>query len=122
MQTVEAIISLMFFMAAAGYLIGAMEPASTDDALYRLHLAEDAWRVLYLRGDLRDFGPLARAGIERDMDSMGVETGLCYFIKGEQFTNCRGEPMNEDPVIKIRRTVISGGLPQSVEFSIYEPA
>ncbi len=117
MQTVEAILSLLVFSSISASFLSVMDDqAPLDDSLYRLQLAEDAWRVLYLRGDLRDLdGP--SGAVESDLGLLGEETGLCYFFSGVQATNCRGgEPRLI--VASIRRTVISGGKPEAVSFSL----
>lgn len=117
MQSLEALLSLTFFVSILSLILAsAPPPHGTDDSLYRLQLAQDAWRVLYLRGDFEDFGDGRRADIEADMRRMGEETGLCFFIDGVRFTNCRGP----DPVgitATVRRTVVSGGAPAAVTFS-----
>lgn len=107
---------LVFASVALSALQSLPEP-DHHRALYRLQLAEDAWRVLYLRGDFEDFGEESRAGIERDMALIGGETGLCYFMDGVRFTNCRG-PEGVQIGASIRRTVVSGGAPVAVTFSI----
>ncbi len=117
MQTMEGILSLLVFSSIFASFIRIMDdPAPLDDSLYRLQLAEDAWRVLYLRGDLRDLGD-SKSGVEGDLGLLGTETGLCFFFSGIQATNCRG---GEPRLItaSVGRTVILGGKPEAVSFSL----
>jgi len=117
MQALEASLSLLVFASIAPLALSAIQEPAHEHPLYRLQLAEDAWRVLYLRGDFEDFGDGKRAQIERDLSLIGVETGMCCFLEGVRFTNCRG-PEGMRVTASIRRTVISEGNPLAVTFSI----
>ena len=51
MQTLEAVISFSVFMLFTTYVLLQIDDYSgVDDSLYRYQLANDVWRVLYLRG------------------------------------------------------------------------
>jgi hypothetical protein len=118
MQTLEAMLSLLFFASIASLALSEAPAPRLDDSLYRLHLAEDAWRVLYLRGDFRDFNASSRAHVEAEMAIIHDRTGLCIFMSGVEFTDCRNEPWEHDMVASISRTVIYDGHPRRVSFSL----
>lgn len=129
MQTVEALISLMFLVAMASALLAPLQGQAIDDSLYRAQLAGDAWRVLYLRGDFTDFGNASLPGTNRGMDrelaertqaeveTLGSETGLCIFLAGVVSSNCRGVPDTETTV-SVERTVIYRGMPVTLTLSL----
>lgn len=118
MQTIEAILSLLVFLSVASLVLSADPgPPPVDDSLYRMQLAEDAWRVLYLRGAFRDLGPEKRAAVESDMAEIGAQTGLCIFMSGIEFTNCRDGESHENTA-SIRRVVLLGGQLQTVTFTL----
>jgi hypothetical protein len=123
MQTFEAMLSLLVFVSILVAVLAADgEPAKTDDSLYRLQLAEDAWRVLYLRGDMRDVrmddGGAARARLESDMQAIGDLTGFCVFMGGMDFTNCRGGDDAHEGIISIKRTMIIDKSPKTVTLTL----
>ena len=118
MQSMEAVISLLFVVVVVSGLAARMEPGGTDDSLYRVQLAEDCWRVLYLRGDFHDFSNASRPAIERDLAAMGAKTGMCYFIGGTEFTNCRGGNRAHGVSVSLEKTVIFEGRPRTVAFSM----
>lgn len=114
-QTIEGFLSLLFFISILVLLIPSAK--QIDYSLYQLQLADDAWRVLYLRGNFIDFSDVNRPAIEADMVEIGAQTGFCLFIDGIQFTNCRSGD-NHIILMSIQRTVLSGGSPRQVTFSI----
>jgi len=117
MQSFEALLSLFVFVTILAYVLAADPgPKPLDDSLYRMQLAEDAWRVLYLRGDLRDFGEEKRGAVEADMAKIGEQTGLCLFIHGVEFTNCR-DGLPHEGIASLSRTVIIGGSPEKATFT-----
>ena len=115
MQSLEAMICLMFFVWCASLAFLSCDPPEPDDSLYRLQLAEDFWRVLYLRNNFRDFG--SRDSFEDDMQLIKAQSGLCIFMDGIDYTNCRGG-MPHSITASIERTVIINGLPRSFTFSV----
>ncbi len=128
MQTIEALISLMFLVAMASALLAPLQGQAIDDSLYRAQLAGDAWRVLYLRGDFTDFGNASLPGTngmdrelaERtraDVETFGSETGLCIFLAGVVSSNCRGVPDTETTV-SVERTVVYSGRPVTLTLSM----
>ncbi len=117
MQTLEAIISLLFFLSILSSTLPSIEPQKIDDSLYRLQLADDCWRVLYLRGDFHNFSEASRLKIENDMSSITEQTGLCIFLEGIQFTSCR-DGQEHEITASLRRTLLENGAPKRVVFSI----
>ena len=119
MQTLEAMLSLAVFASIILYISPAStEPRGIDDSLYRMQLGQDAWRVLYLRGGLGDLTEGGRASVESDMEQISHLTGLCVYISGIEFTSCRAFGGGSVAVVSIRKTVISGGAPKTVTFSL----
>ncbi len=121
MQTLEAILSLAVFASIVLYALqGGGRLGAPDDSLYRMHLAEDAWRILFLRGDFEDFSESRRAEIEQDLDALGNRSSLCFFINGTRYTNCRGGLEGHRISIAIARTLFIDGRPAQVRFSLGE--
>jgi len=90
MHSFEAFLSLLFFTII---LLSIDVPETPpDDSLYLFQLAQDSWRVLYLRGDLdylSDPIDSQRLKIETDLARLGNYSGFCFFLEGINFTNCR---------------------------------
>lgn len=119
MQAFEALVSFLFFVFLSSFLLNlAGEQRYVDDSLYRVQLAEDAWRVLYLRGDFEDFGPNKRSQLEDELETIEDETGLCVFIDGVFITSCRGGSREHQLTASLRKTVIYTGALKNVTFSI----
>jgi hypothetical protein len=118
MQTFEALISLLVFVSAVSLLLQVEEDSHIDDSLYRIQLAEDAWRVLYLRGSFQDFRPQSREAVEGEVSALGEEAGLCIFIDGVFITNCRGGPQEHRITASMRKAAVYDGVPRNFTFSI----
>lgn len=118
MQSFEAVLSLIFLVSILSLSLQLAMERPLDDSLYRMQLAEDSWRVLYLRGAFQDFGESKRAELEGDLALLGDETHLCYFIDGIGFTNCRGGSEDHEMTASLRKTVLYDGTPRSVTFSV----
>lgn len=119
MQTLEAMISFVFFLSVSTPLLLSLEEQRhVDDSLYRIQLAEDVWRVLYLRGNFADFQDADRDELEKEFQLIGNETGLCVFMDGVQFTNCRGNDKPHDNTASLTKTVICNGEPRIFTFSL----
>jgi len=124
MQSIEAAISLLVLLSISASVMPLLEEQrDIDDSLYRVQLAEDAWRVLYLRGDFRDFGEDKRGTIEADMAEITRQTGLCVFMDGVQFTSCRGNMgtgagQAHEITVSLSRTAIFNGTPRSFAFAL----
>jgi hypothetical protein len=118
MQSLEAAFSLIVFLSlGTAFLLESEPPRAIDDSLYRIQLADDAWRILYLRGHLDDLSDSSREAVESDLRAMGEDSSLCFFIRGVEFTNCR----DDSPHVlaaSVSRTVIRNGKPERFTFSI----
>lgn len=92
MHTLEAVFSLIVLAGFSLMLtLGADAPA--DYFLYQYQLANDVWRVLYLRhGVALLYDPSIAAD---DMEHITSETGLC--IESDFYTTC---PVEEGITIK----------------------
>jgi hypothetical protein len=119
MQSLEASVSLLVFASLAFAFLSQLAPARTDDSLYRAQLADDVWRVLYLRNHFTDFSGSKRSGLESDLMLIGTEMSSCIFISGIEYTNCRDD--SDDPheiIVSVGKTLIMDGSPESVTLSI----
>ncbi len=117
MQTIEAMLSLLFFLSLSPMLLPPEDPANLDDSLYRLQLAGDAWRVLHLRGCLRDLDDQSRGTLEAELGALGGLSGLCFFMEGIDTTNCRsGE--TRSITSSLRKTAIYDGRLRTIAFSV----
>jgi hypothetical protein len=127
MQSLEAIISLMVFAAlCSGMLAPYAEQAPMDDSLYRYQLANDAWRVLYLRDGFRnlsmDSQSTVRDSLEGDMENIYGLTGLCTYLDGVQVApqECRGAGIAEDVAV-LHRVLYDAGVRRNVTFTLAKP-
>ena len=111
MQTIEALISLLVFLSILPLILSSIEPHVPDDALYRLHLANDIWRVFYLRGDFEDFD---KAALNRDAEQITKLTGLCIGFEEEDVTSCIGE----SEFIRIKKIAIIDGNPKWITMMV----
>jgi len=119
MQTLEAMVSFVFFLSICSHLILSLEESRhIDDSLYRIQLTEDVWRVLYLRGNFADFQNVDRDKLEQEFTLIGDEASLCIFMDGVQFTNCRGSNQPHHITASLTKTVIYNGTPKDFKFSI----
>jgi hypothetical protein len=116
MQTFEAIISLVFFIWAAALLLTSHDASGYDDSVYRLQLAGDAWRVLYLRGDFAGLTDLE--SIEPGLDEISRQTGFCVFVDGITATSCRGGGQEHEIAVSLQRTMVINGIPRQVTLSL----
>ncbi len=100
--TLEAVVSLLIFLMLL--LTIRVNPPSPDYTLYRYILAEDVWRVLYLKHGpsmfiyfLFDKGDVS---LKNDIKRMGEETGLCIEFNIEGFpTTCKNPIIIKYPVV-----------------------
>jgi hypothetical protein len=116
MQTLEAMLSLVFFIWAAALAVSSYEVQSHDDSLYRLHLAGDSWRVLYLQGKLQNITDIKL--LEPSLDEMNQKTGLCFFIDGISATSCRGGTESHEITVSLSRTLLVKGIPRQITLSV----
>ncbi len=120
MQSLEAFLSL-FFLVLISISVLSFEEKRIDDSLYKLELANDVWRVLYLKGDFEDFsfneGNKAAARAGQDLKQITEMTGICVFIGGERLTSCRGEETGEH-IISIKKLLVVDGAPQKITLTL----
>ncbi len=121
MQTLEAIISLFMFMSFITLVASEWHvPVEIDSSLYKHQLANDVWRVLYLRGDFTGFSfeaaNAARIKAELDVHTIGELTSHCIFVGGERITNCRGEPVQR--VVSTERVTLVNGNPEKITVTL----
>jgi hypothetical protein len=77
MQTLEAIISFFFLISICSSILLSLEEQNhVDDSLYRIQLAEDAWRVLYLRDNFQDFDASDRYRLEQEFRLIEQESRI----------------------------------------------
>ena len=116
MQMLEALLSLVFFIWAATLAVSSYHVPEHDDSLYLLHITGDAWRVMYLRGQLNGVHDLK--SLEPALDEIDGQTGMCLFINGIESTSCRGGKEDHEIKLSLRRALLVDGEPQSVTFSV----
>ena len=120
MQSMEAVFSLVFFMAVAGAMLTEARPVPLDESVYRMQLAGDAWRVLYLRGDFTgaDLSDQTyQEKIRNELELLESGTSLCFFVSGTDLSNCAGGKPKEEVAV-LRRTMLDGGSPRAITFSV----
>lgn len=123
MQSMEAVVSLMFFVSVLTYMLGGVaEKPGLDDSLYRYQLADDVWRVEQLRGNLKNFsfdaGNDARDDVEKDFDRLNGMTDLCIYMGGIKVTSCHGSHAIEEKVASINRAVYINGSVKNVTLTL----
>lgn len=116
MQTLEATLSLVFFIWAATLAVSSYDVSSSDNSLYNLHLAGDVWRVLYLQGKLQDISDVK--SLEPSLDEINQKTGLCVFVDGISATSCRGGNRGHEITASLPRTVLVNSIPKQVTLSV----
>jgi hypothetical protein len=120
MQTFEALVSLFTLVLMAAMLVSG-EEMKLDTSLHVQHVANDAWRVLYLRGDFRDVhtdlgGLELPAAAKEDLDKIGEMTGYCIYFAGVRGTNCPGIETRQ--ILTLEKTIIADGVPAKAAFTI----
>jgi len=103
MQTLEAILSFLFFFMFATYTLSQMDYTKPNYELYRYQLANDIWRCLYLTGDLSYYPPAPHFVLENKLKEIYDGTGLCVYLQGVRTTirpDCtsRGGGCSEDNI------------------------
>jgi len=123
MQTLEAIISFMFFLFFATYMLAELDYTKPNYALYQYQLANDVWRVLYLKGALKDFSSTTTGHLiaRTEMENIGELTGFCIYLQGIQTTNCLGNPGCSENNVEMKKTWFDGGIPKEMTFTVCTP-
>jgi len=123
MQSVEAVISLMFFVSVLSYMLsGIAEKPGLDDSLYRYQLADDVWRVEQLKGNFKDFSFDAnnamRDDVEADFDYINGMTGLCIYMGGIKVTSCSSDYTIAEKVASVSRAAYINGSAKNVTLTL----
>jgi hypothetical protein len=119
MQTLEAIISFSVFMLFTSYVLLQLEDyRGVDDSLYRYQLANDVWRVLYLRGNFEYLQ--SEQQLDSELNAVDSVTGLCTYVGGQRGTSdyCRGKPALEH-VASVEHVLLLNGRAESRTLSLY---
>jgi len=122
MQSIEALISLMFFVSICAYMLSCVaEHPALDDSLYRYQLTNDVWRVLYLRGDFKglrlESNDPVRERLDSDLGEIEAQTGLCAYLGGIRDTSCPGQKTLAR-VGSINRIVFIDGSPENLTLMV----
>ncbi len=123
MQTLEAIISFTFFLFFATYMLAELDYTKPNYSLYQYQLANDVWRVLYLKGSLKDFSSTTTGHIvaKSEMENIGDMTGFCIYLQGIQNTNCPGSPGCSENQISMKKLWFDEGIPKGMAFTVCVP-
>ena len=120
MQTAEALISFTFFLFFATFMLTQLDYAKPGYALYEYQLANDAWRVLYLKGALNDFKS-GSSTAALAMEEIGAKTGFCLYAQGVQTTNCRNGQACSYNRIMLHKIWFDHGVPKQLDFTVCVP-
>ena len=120
MQTLEAIISFTFFMFFATFMLAQLDYTKPNYSLYQYQLANDIWRVLYLKGALKDYSS-SNLFAEQIMTDIYDGTRLCSYIEGIQTTSCRGGPACSGYNITMKKVWFEDGVPKEMAFKVCTP-
>ena len=112
MKLVEATLAFFVFIIFLNSVLARSNPSQTNESLYRYELANDIWRVLYLRGDFHDFNSstlnYARDKTENDLTKITELSGLCITIEGirVQSKQCRGVSSEAKTVVITKKLLV----------------
>lgn len=113
MKSIEALISLLF-LTFMSYAVLSVHPSSpTMPYVYRVQIADDIWRVIILKyNGIPSLGSEKHRMLEKDLNKIGKETGICIYVGGIRTTNCRG--IGGEHIITIHRWYVdtSGITPE----------
>lgn len=87
MKSFEAMFTLLVVISFSLVVLGAGQP-QLDYTLHQYQLANDVWRVWYLRGDLQGFD---KASMNKDAEEITQLTGWCVYLEEEDVASCLGE-------------------------------
>jgi hypothetical protein len=118
MKTIEALICAFVLLSFAPLVL--LDTPAPKTQLYEYQLAEDVWRVAYLRGCFAQDSPaptptLARDPMETCLNSviaeMEAETGLKI-----EFENLEaaGSALPKEGAARIAKTILINGIPETV--------
>jgi len=112
MQTLEAILSLLVFLLIVSVFV-PIERA-VDNSVYKMQIANDVWRVFWLRGDLQDFN---KVKMNVDANEITKLTGLCIGFEEEDVTSC----IPKEGIAQVRKTAIVDGKPEIITLMVGRP-
>ncbi|MGV8176817.1 MAG: hypothetical protein ACP5NX_03390 [Candidatus Bilamarchaeaceae archaeon] len=110
MSILEGAISLLVLMMLILAVQANPPHAETKYDDYRLALAQDAWRTMYLHGDFSGPGGLDRANVQADLDRISWLTGMCVSLEEEDLAGCR----EGVEIVRIRKYAVVDGVPKEL--------
>lgn len=121
MQTLEAILSFLFFFMFVIYGLSQLDYTKPNYELYRYQLANDIWRCLYLTGSL-SYYPYFTAETEKRMQDIYDATGFCVYLEGIKTTinKCRFSSCSEDR-ITTEKIWFDNGIVDVMQFTVCVP-
>lgn len=123
MQTLEALLSLLFLLSILSifyFSIESASPSSIDSSLYKFLILKDTYRSLSLRGNFQDFSSSidSISQFDSEFEKIGNLTSKCYFLEGIKRTNCRGGNLSHQKIISSELVVVENNYPKKVVLSI----
>ncbi len=127
MQSLEAVLSLLVFLLITTQII-PFDAKPVNDSLYRIQLANDVWRVLYLKNDFEDFsfttGNPSLNSAEKNLIDITDVTGICVSVRGFGLWSCRPGNVygwvNGEQIITIKKILVVSGVPSEVTLTLYK--
>ncbi|MBD3390231.1 hypothetical protein GF415_04750 [Candidatus Micrarchaeota archaeon] len=125
MKTIEALISLMVLLSFTSFTLLESQPEN-EPTLLRYQLAEDIWRICYLKGCFNQSVDLAEGENEIESRSIPVileiegKTGLAIAFQAP--LEIAGNRLPGEDAISITKTVIVDGIPKGVQLRVGTPA
>ncbi len=118
MKTIEALICAMVLLSFTPLLI--IDSPMPQTLLHQYQLAEDVWRVAYLRGCFAQESPmptptLAKEEMEICLNSviMEIESETQLKIEFENM-DAAGSVRTSEDAVRIQKTIIVNGIPENV--------
>ena len=116
MQSMESVLSLFFLVFLISFFLPLLPSARVDDSLWKIQIANDIWRVLYLRGDFNYFQDVwndpSKIRLHADCNDITSKTGICIEFDATDAgsSNCIG---NERELSSVERIVIVKNAPST---------
>ena len=118
MKTIEALISLLVLLSFASVTL--IQPVQPGPSLQEYQLAEDAWRIAYLKGCFNQSVPSLKPDHEMRecllpvFEEINRQTSLKLSCDTE-IQVAVGEGLPREGAVLIKKTVILNGVPAIVE-------
>ncbi len=125
MKTIEALISLMVLLSFTSFTMLDAQPEN-GSVLPSYQLAEDVWRICYLKGCFNQSVGLLGGENEIESRSLPVileierKTGLAVAFQSP--LEIAGNYLPGEEAVSVRKTVIIDGIPKTVEMQVGAPA